>query len=63
MQLKDKIVITVLMIASFFVIGGIACNYFTTFIIDPVLVLILGILVLVDAGAIMCTRNKSTMAL
>jgi Co/Zn/Cd efflux system component len=63
MQTRDKIVITVLMIAIFFVTGGIACNYFNTYVIDPILTVMLGILVFVDAGAIMCSRSKSTMAI
>ncbi|MFX1579978.1 MAG: hypothetical protein ACFFBJ_10055 [Promethearchaeota archaeon] len=63
MQRRDKVVITVLMIAIFFVIGGIACNYYNTFMIDPVLTIILGILVFVDAGAIMCSRSKSMVAI
>jgi Co/Zn/Cd efflux system component len=50
------------MIAIFFVIGGIACNYYNTFMIDPVLTIILGILVFVDVGAIMCSRSKSMVA-
>ena len=63
MQRRDKVVITVLMIAIFFVIGGIACNYYNTFMVDPVLTIILGILVFVDAGAIMCSRSKSMAAI
>jgi len=63
MQTRDKVVITVLMIAIFVVIGGIACNYFNTYMIDPFLAIILGVLVFVDAGAIMCARSKSTMAI
>lgn len=63
MQRRDKIVFTVLMIAIFFVIGGIACNYYNTFMIDPILSIILGILVFVDAGVIMCSRSKSIVAI
>ncbi|MFW9908966.1 MAG: hypothetical protein ACFFEF_10355 [Candidatus Thorarchaeota archaeon] len=63
MQTRDKVVITVLMIAIFFVIGGIACNYFNTYMIDPILSIILGILVFVDVGAIMCSRGKSAVAI
>ena len=59
MQLRDKVVITILLIAIFFVIGGIACTYFTTYIIDPILVILLGILIFVTIGAIMCSRGKS----
>jgi len=51
------------MIAIFFVIGGIACNYYNTFMIDPILSIILGILVFVDAGVIMCSRSKSIVAI
>ena len=63
MQRRDKIVITVLMIAIFFVIGGIACNYYNTLMIDPILAIILGVLVFVDVGAMMCSRAKGTMAI
>jgi len=63
MQRRDKIVFTVLMIAIFFVIGGIACNYYNTFMIDPILSIILGILVFVDAGVIMCSRSKSIVTI
>ncbi len=63
MQTRDKAVITLLMVAIFFVIGGIACNYFNTFMIDPILAVMLGILVFVDAGAILCSRSKSALPL
>jgi len=63
MQTRDKVVITVLMIAIFVVIGGITCNYYNTYIIDPILAIILGILVFVDAGAIMCSRSKGAVAI
>jgi len=63
MQTRDKVVITILMIAIFVVIGGIACNYYNTYMIDPILAIILGILVFVDAGAIMCSRSKAAVAI
>ena len=59
MQMRDKLVITILTIAIFFVFGGIACNYFTTYMIDPILSVILGFLVFVNIGAIMCSRSKN----
>ncbi len=61
MQLRDKAVITVLMIAIFVVIGGLSCNYFGLGVIDPFLVILLGILLFVDIGAIMCSRGKSNI--
>lgn len=63
METRAKAVITVLMVAIFFVIGGIACNYFNTFMIDPILAVVLGVLVFVNAGAILCSRSQSTMAI
>jgi len=59
MQLRDKLAITVLLIAIFVVIGGIACNYYGNGVIDLFLVVLLGILIFVTIGAIMCSRGKS----
>ncbi|TFG27659.1 hypothetical protein EU527_18305 [Candidatus Thorarchaeota archaeon] len=59
MQLRDKLAITVLLISIFVVIGGIACNYFGRGVIDLFLVILLGILIFVTIGVIMCSRGKS----
>ncbi len=58
MQLSDKLVIAVLIIATFVVIGGIACNYYSSYVLDPFLVILLGVLIFVTIGVIMCSRGK-----
>lgn len=59
MKLWEKLLLTVLVILIFFVIGGIMCNYFTTYTIDLIFVALLGVLVFVTIGVVACSRSRS----
>jgi len=59
MNLKEKLLLTVLVISIFFVIGGIMCTYYTTYTIDLGFVALLGGLVIITIGVIACSRSRS----
>jgi hypothetical protein len=62
MRTRDKIALVALAILIFVVTGGISCNYFSTGVIDLILVAILGVLVFVAVGVVGCSYGATRMA-
>jgi hypothetical protein len=51
MKLKEKLVFVVMGLLIFFFSGGVACTYFSTGSLNPVLVAIVGLLVFFTVGS------------
>ncbi|MFX0107542.1 MAG: hypothetical protein ACFE7R_04595 [Candidatus Hodarchaeota archaeon] len=58
MKLRDKFLILVLGILILGNIGAIACTYYTTGVVNLILVTTLGLLIFVDSGVVICSRNS-----
>ena len=62
MRLREKISLGILATLSFIVVGGIACTYSTTNVVNPILAGALGILIFLVVGAIGCMYSNRRIA-
>ncbi len=59
MNLKEKLILAVLVILIFIVFGAVMCTYYSTYTIDLFFVALLGVLIFVTIGVVACSRGRS----